>query len=105
MSSWGWHLLSVAKHIVVAFLLGLLVWKLLHDRVAALIAGTLFALHPAQTESVAWVTVPDPVMSAAVLGTLLLYLKYAERAFPDTARDSPKSRKRNVVNSQAAASN
>jgi protein O-mannosyl-transferase len=78
-SPWAWHLLSVAKHVLVAVLLGLLVWKLLRDRVAALIAGTLFALHPAQTESVAWVTVPDPLMSAAVLGTLLLYLRYADR--------------------------
>jgi len=77
-SSWGWHLLSIAKHVSVAILLGLLVWKLLRDRVAALLAGTLFALHPAQTESVAWVTVPDPLMSAAILGSLLLYLTYTE---------------------------
>jgi protein O-mannosyl-transferase len=82
-SPWAWHLLSIAKHVLVAVLLGLLVWKLLRDRVAALIASTLFALHPAQTESVAWVTVPDPLMSAAVLGTLLLYLRYADRVFAD----------------------
>jgi protein O-mannosyl-transferase len=77
-SPWGWHLLSIAKHVSVAVLLGLLVWKLLRDRVAALMAAGLFALHPANTESVAWVTVPDPLMSAAVLGALLLYLKYTE---------------------------
>ena len=82
-SPWGWHLLSVVKHVSVAVLLGLLVWKLLRDRVAALIAGTLFALHPAQTESVAWVTVPDPLMSAAILGTLLLYLRYADHVSAD----------------------
>ena len=79
MSPWGWHLLSIMKHLSVAVLLGLLVWKLLRDHVAALFAGTLFALHPAQTESVAWVTVPDPLMTAAVLVTLLFYLKYEER--------------------------
>ncbi|MGC1606080.1 MAG: tetratricopeptide repeat protein [Candidatus Acidiferrum sp.] len=79
-SPWGWHLLSIAKHTSVAVLLGLLVWKLLRDRVAALMAAALFALHPAQTESVAWVTVPDPLMAAAVLGAVLLYLKYLERA-------------------------
>ena len=78
-SAWGWHLLSILKHVSTAMLLGLLVWKLLRDRAAALMAGTLFALHPAQTESVAWVTVPDPLMSAAALGTVLLYLTYAER--------------------------
>jgi protein O-mannosyl-transferase len=80
MSPWGWHLLSIVKHLSVAVLLGLLVWKLLRDRVATLIAGTLFALHPAQTESVAWVTVPDPLMSAAVLGSVLLYIRYAEHS-------------------------
>jgi len=87
MSSWGWHLFSIAKHVLVAVLLGLLVWKLLRDRVAALIAATLFALHPAQTESVAWVTVPDPLMAAGVLGTLLLHLRYAERAMALQATD------------------
>jgi len=96
-SPWAWHLLSIAKHVVVAVLVGLLVWKLLRDQVAGLIAGTLFALHPAQTESVAWVTVPDPLMSAAVLGTLLLYLRYADQVStdnqPQVGRFQKKSRK------------
>jgi hypothetical protein len=78
MSSWGWHVLSVSKHLAAAILLGTLVWRLLRDSVAALAAATLFALHPAQTESVAWVSVPDPVMCAAAIGSLLLYLRYAE---------------------------
>jgi hypothetical protein len=98
MSPWGWHLLSVAKHAAVAVLLWLLAWKLLRDRVGALIAGTLFALHPAQTESVAWVTVPDPLMSAAALGTLLLYLTYAgrvsENGQPSVERSRKKSRRK-----------
>jgi hypothetical protein len=76
VSPGGWHLLSIAKHMAVAVLLGLLVLRLLRDRVAALIAATLFALHPAQIESVAWVTVPDPLMSAGILGALLLYLRW-----------------------------
>lgn len=78
MSSWGWHFLSIGKHLAVAFLLGLLVWKLLRDRTAALLAATLFALHPAQTESVSWVTVPDPLMCIMIFGSVLLYLKYAD---------------------------
>ena len=93
-SPWAWHLLSVAKHVLVALLLGLLVWKLLRDRVAALLAGTLFALHPAQTESVAWVTVPDPLMSAAVLGTLLLYLRYADRVSAENQLQAGKSQRK-----------
>jgi len=92
MSPWGWHLLSIVKHLAVAVLLGFLVLRLLRDRIAALVAATLFALHPAQTESVAWVTVPDPLMSAAVLGAVLLYLRWIE-VFPHPQRHERKSRK------------
>jgi hypothetical protein len=94
MSSWGWHLLSIVKHVSAALLLGVLAWKLLRDQVGALLAGTLFALHPAQTESVAWVTVPDPLMSAAVLGSLLLYLGYRDRASADDQPHAEKSKRR-----------
>ena len=97
MSPWGWHLLSIAKHLLVAVLLGLLVWKLLRDRIAALLAAILFALHPAHTESVAWVTVPDPLMAAASLGSLFFYLEYAERvaeqAQASVGKSAKKSRK------------
>ncbi len=94
MSPWGWHLLSIAKHVSVALLLGLLAWRLLRDRTAALLAASLFALHPAHTESVAWVTVPDPLMSAAVLGTLLLYLKYADYFSADSKSPGDNARKK-----------
>ena len=98
-------MLSVVKHLSVAVLLGLLVWRLLRDRVAALVAGTLFALHPAQTESVAWVTVPDPLMAAALLVSLLLYFEYAERAQSDAGNSYRKSRKqaRSKSTSQSSA--
>jgi len=92
LSPWGWHLLSIAKHVVVAVLLGVLAWKLLRDRFAALIAATLFALHPAQVESVAWVTVPDPLMSAGVLCTLLFYFRYV-RGLPESQVREGKFRK------------
>jgi protein O-mannosyl-transferase len=92
MSPWGWHALSIAKHLAVAALLGFLVLRLLRDRVAALVAASLFVLHPAQTESVAWVTVPDPLMSAAILSALLLYLRWVEIVTPSQARER-KSRK------------
>jgi len=102
MSSWGWHFLSIAKHVLVASLLGLLVWRLLRDRTAALMAGALFALHPAQTESVAWVTVPDPLMSAAVLSSVLCYLKYAD-PIPAYGGPTGKSAKKFRKPSQTAA--
>ena len=91
-SPWGWHLLSITKHVAVTALLGLLALRLLRDRVAALVAATLFALHPAQTESVAWVTVPDPLMSMGVLGAVLLYLKWIVGR-PSSQAHERKSRK------------
>jgi protein O-mannosyl-transferase len=94
LSPWGWHLLSVAKHLLVAVLLGYLVWVLLRDWAAALLASTLFALHPAQAESVAWVTVPDPLMSAAVLGCLLCYLKFSQRSRDNAGIRSPERRRK-----------
>ncbi|HEV2468798.1 MAG TPA: tetratricopeptide repeat protein [Candidatus Sulfotelmatobacter sp.] len=92
LSSWGWHLLSIAKHVAVAALLALLIWKLLRDWSAALAAAALFALHPAQTESVSWVTVPDPLMAAGILGALLFYLKYVRFGAPHA--QEKKSRKK-----------
>ena len=97
LSPWGWHVLSIAKHVVVAALLGVLVWKLLRDWVAALAAGTLFALHPAQTESVSWVTVPDPLMAAGLLAALLLYLKYVGFLPARPQAERSKTRKRPSV--------
>lgn len=96
LSPWGWHLLSIAKHVLVSALLGLLVWKLLRDRVVALCAATLFALHPAQTESVSWVAVPDPLMTAGLIGALLLYLRYADFM---SARPEAEQRKKPRVSS------
>jgi fumarate reductase subunit D len=78
MSAGGWHLLSIAKHLAATVCLGVLVWKLLRDRAAVVLAMTLFALHPSHTESVAWISVPDPLMAAAILVSLLLYFKYAD---------------------------
>ena len=101
MSPWGWHFLSIAKHVLVAVLLGRLVWRVLQDRIAALMAATLFALHPAQTESVAWVTVPDPLMSAALLGSVLFYLRYAGEFPADSNPRAEKSARKSRKASQA----
>ncbi len=103
LSPWGWHFTSIIAHVAVATLLGLLVWRLLHDRAAALLAASLFALHPAQAESVAWVTVPDPLMSACILGSMILYRKYA--ATPRLSQPpAKKSRKSSRPNEASADS-
>ncbi len=95
-SSWGWHLLSIGKHVMVSTLLGLLSWKLLRDWKPAFVAAILFALHPAQTESVSWVTVPDPLMTITLLSSLLLYLRYVLDELPGTDAREKRSSKKSV---------
>ena len=95
MSPWGWHLVSIARHLAAAALFGLLVWNILRDRLAALIAATLFALHPAQVESVAWVSVPDPLVCIGAMCAVLLYLRYT-RGKPESQAPAKKSRKRDL---------
>lgn len=95
MSSWGWHLFSIGKHALVAVLLGLLVWKLLRDRAAVLIAMALFALHPSHTESVAWVTVPDALMAIAIVVSIIFFFEYLDRPFGGPQPQRSKSGKKN----------
>jgi len=99
LSPWGWHFLSIATHVAVAVLLGLLAWRLLGDRLAALLAASLFALHPAQTESVALISVPDPLMSIGILGATLLYLKPALRL---ASGQAPPRKSRKLARSEQA---
>ena len=66
-SAWGWHLLCILKHVSVAVLLGLLVWKLLRDQIAASLAGTPFALHPGPNRIRSVGERTHPLMSICIL--------------------------------------
>ena len=101
MSPEGWHLFSVVKHLLVVVLLGLLVWKFLRDRTAVLLAMSLFAVHPSHTESVAWISVPDPLMAAGVLISLLLYFKFTDSLVIANQSRGKKSRKVDRTNRAA----
>src|SRR5215469_12097524 len=93
LSPWGWHFLSIAKHVLVGIVLWFLIYRLLGDRVVAFVAATLFLLHPSHTESVSWVTVPDPLLTLGLLLSLLFYLKYIETPTVGTEIPARKSRK------------
>lgn len=73
----GYHATNVALHAAS----GLLVWALLRalglGRRGACLAACLFAVHPLQVESVAWVTQRKNVLSGLFfLGSLVLYARY-----------------------------
>lgn len=93
LSPSGWHFLSIAKHALVGIVLWLLIYRLLDDRVVAFVAATLFLLHPSHTESVSWVTVPDPLLTLGLLLSLLFYLRYTEAPTAGTGISVKKSRK------------
>ena len=74
---WGWHLINILIH-AGATLLVFAVSKEIAERdwVAAL-AATLFAVHPAHSESVAWVSgITDPLMVLLLLPSFYFYLRF-----------------------------
>lgn len=56
VEAWPFHLASLALHLACSWMVWLLVRQLFHFNLAAVLAGLLFACHPLQVESVAWVS-------------------------------------------------
>ncbi|HTY08132.1 MAG TPA: tetratricopeptide repeat protein [Candidatus Edwardsbacteria bacterium] len=69
----GFHLTNIALHLANALLFYILLLLLFKDAAAALAAALLFALHPAQTEAVAWISSRGDLLFALfALGSLIL---------------------------------
>ncbi len=77
-STLGYHLVNITLHVIAAGL----VWAILRRlRIpGAALAATIFALHPVNVESVAWISELKNTLSAvAYLGAALAYLHFDER--------------------------
>jgi len=75
-----WHLMAIAAHLTVVFLLFFFVRKVLKNDLAAAIAAAVFGVYPMHVESVAWMTgaAGEAVMSCMFLGALLCYLRWRD---------------------------
>ena len=72
----GFHLLNIASHALNALLLFLIGEELFRDRRAALIAALLFALHPAASEAVTYISGrSSSLMALFYLAAMLAYLR------------------------------
>jgi protein O-mannosyl-transferase len=75
----GWHLVSVAAHVGVTYLVYVLARRLTGDDRTALISALIFGLNPVHIESVAWISgVTDPLLALFLLPSFLCYLNARE---------------------------
>ena len=73
----GYHLINIAWHFL-AVLLVYLILKELHIP-GALLAASIFAMHPVMVESVAWMTEQKNTLSTVFyLGAMFVYFRYQE---------------------------
>lgn len=77
----GYHLANVLEHALAACLVLLILRKL--SVPGALVAAGIFALHPVQVESVAWITEQKNTLSAVFyLSAMLVYLHFDQGRKP-----------------------
>lgn len=72
LSPTWWHFSSIVLHVVTTFVVYKLCDNLLQNRVAALFAASLFAVHPIHVDAVSWVSASNEILfTLLALGAML----------------------------------
>jgi tetratricopeptide (TPR) repeat protein len=80
LSSGAHHMVNLALHILNALFLFLILFRMTGARYKSALVALLFAVHPLNVESIAWVTERKTVLSALFFMTALYaYIYYAEK--------------------------
>ena len=76
---WLFHLTNTLLHACSVLLLFWIIRRITGSSVAAIVASTLFAIHPVQVEAVAWVAARKDLLSGSLfLASLALYLRWLD---------------------------
>ena len=81
-TEWIWHAVSVALYALSTYLVYRLAHELLQDRVAATIAGLVFAVHPIHIESVCWISACNELLLGPLVAVSLLHFHREIRRKP-----------------------
>jgi protein O-mannosyl-transferase len=82
LKPWGYHLGNVLLHAATVILLLLVLWRMTGDFWPSAFVAAVFAIHPLQVESVAWVAERKDVLSGLFFVlTLGAYVGYVRRPF------------------------
>src|ERR1700740_374889 len=77
--AWGWHLATLALHMLVSLLVLALLREYLEDPKWAAAGALIFAVHPAHVETVAWVSgCTDALLGLGLLGSVYLWMRDCE---------------------------
>ena len=80
VSPWGFHLTNVLLHAATTVLLFLVLWRMTGDLWPSALVAAVFAVHPLQVESVAWVAERKGLLAGLFFVLALgAYLQYVRR--------------------------
>jgi protein O-mannosyl-transferase len=81
--AWGWHLATLALHMLVSLLVLAMFREYFEDPKWAAAGALIFAVHPAHVETVAWVSgCTDALLGLSLLGSVYLWMRDCQASSP-----------------------